>query len=92
MVSYASIDRFESEFAVCEVELIPIENSKTASFFEKETIMIDIPMNMVELKVKNVQEGDILIVEHDGTNVTAIYGKDRKEKRRRIKLLKSIIG
>lgn len=92
MISYASIDRFENEFAVCEVELIPIENSKTISFLEKETIMIDIPMIMVELKIKNVQEGDILIVEHDGTNVTEIHGKDRKEKRRRVKLLKSIIG
>lgn len=92
MISYASIDRFEGEVAVCEVELIPIENSKTTAFAEKETVMIDIPIDMLQLNMKKVEEGDIIVVEHDGENVTKICGKDKKEKHRRIKLLKKIIG
>lgn len=89
MISYASVDRMEGKFVVCEVELIDIENSKTTSFAEKETIMLDVSMDIV---ISKIQEGDVIIVEHDGKNVVRMCGKDEEEKLRRIKLLRAIIG
>lgn len=89
MISYASVDRMEGKFVVCEVELIDIKNSKTTSFAEKESVMIDVSMDMV---ISEIQEGDVIIVEHDGKNVIRMCGKDEEEKLRRIKLLRAIIG
>lgn len=36
MKSYASVDRVENEWAVCEVEMIPVEESNVCDFFSKE--------------------------------------------------------
>lgn len=91
MKSYASIDRIEGKFAVCEVELLPIEESKPEDFVAKDTEMLDILLQEIPENLGKVQEGDILVVEHDGENVTSVYYKDEEEKARRVELLKSII-
>lgn len=91
MKSYASIDRIEGKFAVCEVELLPIEESKPEDFVAKDTEIMDILLQEIPENLGKVQEGDVLVVEHDGENVTSVYYKDEEEKARRVELLKSII-
>ena len=91
MKCYASIDRIEGEFAVCEVELVSIKESTKLNFFEKETEIIDISISKINEICDNIKEGDIIIVEYDETNISHIYGKDEFEKQRRIKLLEEII-
>ncbi len=56
MKSYASIDRIEGKFAVCEVELIPVEESKPEDFATKETEMFDIPLQKIPTFIREVQE------------------------------------
>ena len=73
MKSYASIDRIEGQFAVCEVELIPIEESKPEDFVIKECEMMDVSLRKIPFFIRKVKEGDILVVEHDGQNVTYVY-------------------
>lgn len=92
MKSYASIDRIEGKFAVCEIEMIEIENSKPEDYLEKETKMMNVLLGKITAKVDNVKEGDILVVEHDGKEVTEVYCKDEQEKQRRIAILKRILG
>ena len=92
MTSYASIDRIEGEIAVCEVELLPYDKSRPEDFATKETIMVDIPLKTIPWDIGEVKEGDILIVEHDGKNVTFLYYKDNREKARRLEALKNIMG
>jgi len=92
MISYASIDRIEGNFAVCEIEKIEIEKSKTTDYFEKETEMIDVSLEEIQRSVGEVYEGDIIVVEHNGTNVICIYYKDNEEKQRRIDCPKEILG
>lgn len=87
MKSYASIDRIEGKFAVCEVEMIEIENSKTEDYCEKETKMMNILLEKITAKVGSVKEGDILVVEHNEEVVNEIYCKDEEEKQRRIAVI-----
>lgn len=89
MISYASIDRIEDKWVVCEVELLPFEESKPEDFAIKDTAMMDV---CLELFFDKVEEGDIFVVEHDGENVYFICNKDEKEKSRRQEILKNIIG
>lgn len=91
MKSYASVDRIEGQFAICEVELVNLEESKSIKYFEKETEMIDIPLEQITGMVGKIHEGDILIVEHDGKALTAIYCKDDDEKNRRIQEIIAIM-
>lgn len=83
MKSYACIDRIERKFAVCEVEMVSVEDSALMDVSEKETMMIDVLVTEIVGVVENIHESDILVVEHDGCNVTAIYGKDENERQRR---------
>lgn len=87
MTSFASIDRIEGEIAVAEVELLPFEESKPEDFASKECEMIDISLQNIPDDIGEVNEGDILVVEHDGKKVTAIYYKDDEEKARRLEVL-----
>lgn len=92
MKSYASVDRIEGKFAVCEVELLTVEQSNSEEFATYETAIIDVLLQEIPADFGEVNERDILIVEHDGENVTAVYCKDEEEKARRIKLLKELMG
>lgn len=88
MTSYASIDRIEGKWAICEVELLPFVESKPEDFAIKDTAIMDVLLNQFS---DDVEEGDIFVVEHDGENITLICNKDEKEKFRRLELLKNIM-
>lgn len=93
MKSYASIDRIEGKFAVCEIEMVPVEESANFTSFEKETEMVELLVDSITEECGEVIEGDIIIIEHDDdANVTAVYEKDEAEKQRRIKLLEEIMN
>ena len=81
MKSYMTIDRIEGKFAICELEFISTEQSA-------DTEMIDVPTAML----KDPEQGDVFMVEHEKETLYRIYGKDNEEKRRRIEALKAIMG
>ena len=88
MTSFASIDRIEGETVVVEVELLPFEESHANYFDDKETVMMDVALQQIPSDFGEVNEGDILVVEHDGQSVSLVYYKDDEEKARRVELLK----
>ena len=92
MRCYASVDRIEGKYAVCEVEIYLLEESRRNGVEQTETVMSDIPLQEIPVDIGEVKEGDILIVEYDEKDVTAIYCKDEEEKVRRLKLLKELMG
>ena len=92
MKSYASIDRIEGKYAVCEVELLPVEESRPEDFAIKDCEMMDVSLRKIPFFIRKVKEGDILVVEHDGENVTRVYRKDEEEKARRLEILRGIMS
>lgn len=91
MICYASVDRIEEDIAVCEVELADVALSKKMSALSKETQMLDIPVEYINYYVKDVDEGDILVLETEEDDVKYIYFKDEEEKRRRIDIIKELM-
>ena len=92
MKSYASVDRIEGKYLVCEVELLTVEESKPENFATKDCEMMDISLQDIHANIGEVYEGDILVVEHDSESVTCVYCKDEEEKARRLEVLKSIMA
>ena len=92
MRSYASIDKIEGKYAVCEVELVPVEESKANDFANKDCKTMEVFLQEVLDCVGDAKEGDILVVEHDRENVNLIYKNDEEEKERRLKVLRSIMS
>ena len=93
MKSYAAIDRIEGKFAVCEIELVPVEESANLTPFEKETKMLDISIDVISRVCGDIQESDIIVVEHEeNSDEISVCGKDQDEKQRRIELLKKIMN
>ena len=92
MKSYASIDRIEGKFVVCEVELLDVEESKPENFATKDVTMMDVSLQEIPNGIGEVNEGDVLLVEHDGQNVSCIYCKDQEEKARRLEVLRRIMS
>ena len=92
MRSYASIDRIEGKYAVCEVELLPVEESRPEDFAIKDCEMMDVSLRKIPFFIRKVKEGDILVVEHNGENVTRVYRKDEEEKARRLEILRGIMS
>ena len=90
MISYASVDRIEDNFAVCEVEMVDIKDSRNKDDYDIDTQMIDIPLSFANNQIDQIQEGDILIVLQDDGKVLWIYCKDDKEKQRRLDVLKGL--
>lgn len=91
MRSYASIDRIEGEYAVCELELTETTISRDLPAKDKDTIMVDFYMQEITDYLGDIKEGDILVVEQEDGTILFVYGKDEREKQRRIELLKSIM-
>lgn len=91
MKSYAVIDRIENQWVVFELELVSTEKSLILNASEKETTMIDVELSRLTSTCKEVEEGDVFLVEHDNTNIITIYGKDENEKNRRIQLIQEIM-
>lgn len=97
MISYATIDHFEGEYVVLEVEMHEIAESKTLSAREKETRIIDVKSDVFPSKTKifpytkmEFYEGDVILVEHDCEYVSKILKKDNAEKKRRIKRIRKL--
>ena len=90
MISYASVDRIEDNFAVCEVEMVDIKDSRNIDDYDIDTQMVDIPLSFANNQIDQIQEGDILIVLQDDGKVLWIYCKDDKEKQRRLDVLKGL--
>lgn len=90
MISYLVIDRIEEKIAVCEVELIEIDESKEISFLDKETVMSDIPVELFEDCGNNLCESDVYVVEHENGNVRNVLFKDDTKKQSRIDQIRAI--
>ena len=91
MKSYASVDRIEGKYTVLELELLDAQESKKVLFRDKETEMVDYLTDAIIQNVGEVNEGDILLVEHENGEISSIYQKDDEEKQRRIEEIKSIM-
>ena len=92
MISYASIDRIEGQLVVCEVELIPFEESRPEDFKTKDTVMMYIPLSEFPANYGNVNEGDAWVVKHDNECVECVLYKDEAEMARRHEILRKIFG
>ena len=88
MKSYASIDRIEGKFAVCEVELISVKARNLEEYVPYDTEFMDFPLESFPENLGKIKDGDIFVVEHDGENITSICYKDEMEKARRLELLR----
>ena len=88
MTSYASIDRIEGKFAVCEVELISVKARKREEYVPYDTEFMDVPLENFPENLGKIKDGDIFVVEHDGENIISICFKDEMEKARRLELLR----
>ena len=92
MISYASIDRIEGKYAVCEVEMIGFEESKQTDFGTRKTIMVDIPVyQIIEVVGREPEEGDIIVVDHEGEEIKHICYEDTYEKAKRIEQIIAIM-
>lgn len=90
MISYMSVDRLEGSIAVCELEMIWVEESKTEDFWKKETKMVDVPMKKF-VEFAPVSAGDIFVAMHNDGTVVEICKRADDEKARRAALLQTII-
>ena len=72
MKSYATIDRIEGRYAVCELELIDVQDSQHMPIISKLTTMVDIPYETIFLSIGEVKEGDIIVVEQINGNVNSV--------------------
>jgi len=88
MISYASIYRIEGKFALFEVELISVEERNGEGYVPFDRESINVSLESISISLGKVKDGDILVVEHDGKNITYIYCKDEIEKARRLELLR----
>ncbi len=85
--SYATIERFEEgEIAVLETELIPMDSSNSDDFYNDEThprTMLMVATEFIEAALGEVEECDVIVVEHDGECIYSIISKANEEKVRR---------
>lgn len=92
MKSYAVVDRIEGSFAVLEVELLEVKDSKPEDFGTKETKMMDVELDLIFDSLDSIHESDVLVVDHDSFKINTIDYKDDEEKARRVEILQSILG
>ena len=89
MISYASLERFEGDYAVCEVEQLEIYASVVGDF-SKECYMADVPEALFAENNISMETGNVYSVEHDGENVTRVIRLEKDETKRRKEWLKSL--
>lgn len=96
MRSFVSIDRIEGDFAVCEIELISVEESIFTDPFDKETEMLDVPVKFIRhfINEEPIEEGDIFIVEYDkeANEILWVYKRDDEERNRRLEIIQKLIN
>ena len=88
MKSYASIGGFNGKYVKLEVEMMDVEDSNTTECGERESKMIDVDFEKFPWGEDDFDEGDIVVVEHDGEIVSEVYGKDEEERQRRMDKIK----
>ena len=88
MISYASLERFEGDYAVCEVEQVSILDSIVGDF-SKECYMADVPLSLFKVKGIPTKIGSIYTIEHDGRKVIQIIRLEEAETQRRIDWLQT---
>lgn len=82
MISYASLERIEGEFAVCEVEKISFLYSVVGDF-SKECFTANIPLNFFTDKEITLENGNIYSVIVEGEDVKEVIRYENAETRRR---------
>lgn len=90
MKSYASLERFENNFAVLELELETIEESKKKKASEKRTRMVNVPITIFPDSNEVFSEGDIVIIEHECGFIMSVLGRDDDEREKRVERLRKI--
>ena len=90
MKSYASVEKKEWNVISCEVEMIPVEDSKPEDFETKDTELCEFYIGNFDFNFEEVEEGDILVVEHTYGEISEIYGKDEFERQRRIEIIEQL--
>ena len=88
MRSYLCVGELENMtpvggFVECELEMVPVEESKVEEFASKPTEIVSISTNFFK---EAFSEGDIFVVNHIDGVVVAVCYKDDEEKQRRIEL------
>ena len=91
MISFAPVDRIvDEDMIVCKVELCTLEENITIPFGKKKTKTMYVEVMNVPEEVGTVCQGDVLVVEHNGKEITQVLRKDEAEKQRRIDFLNSL--
>lgn len=87
MISYASLERIEGEFAVCEVEKISFLCSVVGDF-SKECFTASIPLNFFTDKGITLENGNVYSVIVEGEDVKEVVRYENAETRRRKEWIK----
>lgn len=90
MKSYVSVEEIDQKYASCELEMIPVEESRTIDFDTKPTKMVLISVEMITAAVPDPKEGDMLVVMHERGTVGSVCYRDDAEQQRRVELIKSL--
>lgn len=90
MKSYVSVEEIDQKYAACELEMIPVEESRTIDFDTKPTKMVLISVEMITAAVPDPKEGDMLVVMHERGTVGSVCYRDDAEQQRRVELIKSL--
>lgn len=94
MRSYFSIGEIDERVRLVkgELELIDVAESNGTDFIDRPTTTdVCLQLDMINDSIDKIEEGDIIVVEHNTEDVLSIYGKDDDEKSKRIGMLKSIM-
>lgn len=89
IISYASLERIEEGFAVCEVEKIFFFSSIVGDF-TKECFTANIPLNFFNDKGITVQTGNVYSVVVENEEVKEVLRYEEAETRRRKEWISSI--
>ena len=90
MISFMSIDRMEENVAICEVENVPIEVSKSIKSFSVDSFMADVDFDLFLNRCLPIYEGNIYSVIHSEKKVIEVIKLEEEEKQRRIEILRSL--
>ena len=81
MKSYLEIISKDETFALCEVEMIPVDES--AAYVTSQVKMTYVPMSKFSMVNGTIDEGDVFIVLHNSGRVIRVCERDIEEKSKR---------
>jgi hypothetical protein len=91
MLSYATIDRIEGDYAVCEVEQVPCTDARVDDYICISCFFTDVPKTLFTFKGLPIKEGNVYAVLHNGETVEEVKNIDEAEKKRRINVLANLM-